>query len=108
MLTDYERSQLERAVDCIRAGCCPKNLDELAGILEHCLMADRMAVARAPVYEQPASRRLLKSMDKYGLPVRGGDTVGVLLTAIVAAESRHQEKVSRRVKRRKTADRTGG
>lgn len=108
MLTSYERSQLERAVDCIRAGCCPRNLDELAGILERCLMADRLAVARAPVYEHPASKRLLKAMDKYGLPVADGDTVGALLTAIVAAEDRHQEKVRRRVKRRKPADRTGG
>lgn len=108
MLTSYERSQLERAVDCIRAGCCPRNLDELAGILEHCLMADRLAVARAPVYEHPASKRMLKAMDKYGLPVADGDTVGALLTAIVAAEDRHQEKVRRRVKRRKPADRAGG
>lgn len=108
MLTSYERSQLERAVDCIRAGCCPRNLDELAGILEHCLMADRLAVARAPVYEHPASKLLLKAMDKYGLPVADGDTVGDLLTAIVAAEDSHQEKVRRRVKRRKPADRTGG
>ena len=107
-MTDYERSQLERAVDCIRAGCCPKNLDELAGILERCLLSDRRAVAREPVYEHPASKRLLKVMDKYGLPVADGDTVGALLTAIVAAEDRHQEKVRRRVKRRKTADRTGG
>ena len=49
MLTSYERSQLERAVDCIRAGCCPKNLDELAGILERCLMADHRAAERAQV-----------------------------------------------------------
>ena len=108
MLTPYERSQLERAVDCIRAGCCPKNLDELAGILERCLLADHLAVARAPVYEHPASKRLLKAMDKYGLPVADGDTVGALLTAIVAAEDRHQEKVRRRVTRRKKSDRTGG
>ena len=108
MLTHYERSQLERAVDCIRAGCCPNNLDELAGILERCLMADRLAVGRAPVYECPASKRLLRAMDKYGLPVADGDTVGALLTAIVAAEDRHQEKTRRRLKRRNSADRTGG
>ena len=108
MLTPYERSQLERAVDCIRAGCCPKNLDELAGILERCLRTDRRVAERVQVYKHPASKRLLKAMDKYGLPVADGDTVGALLTAIVAAEDRYQEKVRRRVTRRKKADRTGG
>ena len=108
MLTHYERSQLERAVDCIRAASGLKHLEELAGILEHGLMADRLAVTRAPVYEHPPSKRLLRAMDKYGLPVADGDTVGALLTAIVAAEDRHQEKARRRLKRRNSVDRTGG
>lgn len=108
MLTDYERSQLERAVDCIRAGFCPINLDELAGILEHCLMADHRAAERAQVYKHPASKRLLKAMGKYDLPFSDGDTVGVVIAAIVGSEKFFQDNVRRRVKRRKPADRAGG
>lgn len=87
MLTHYERSQLERAVDCIRAGCCPKNLDELAGILEHCLMADRRVAKRAKVYKTPASGALIEAINYYGLVATKGDTVGALLTSVVEVES---------------------
>lgn len=87
MLTDYERSQLEWAVYCIRAGCCPKNLDELAGILEHCLMADRQAAKRERIYKGPASGALIEAINYYGLVATKGDTVGDLLTSVVISES---------------------
>ena len=108
MLTDYERSQLERAVDCIRAGCCPKNLDELAGILERCLMADHRTAERMQVYKHPASKRLLKAMDKYDLHFSDGATVGIVIAAITGSEKIFQDDVIRRVKRRNSVDRTGG
>lgn len=91
MLTPYERSQLELAVDCIQAGSIPPNLEKLAGILEHCLREDQQAEERKTAYAGAASRDLIRAMDVYGLPVRKGDTVGEVLTAIVAAESRYQK-----------------
>ena len=96
MLTSYERSQLERAVDCIRAGCCPKNLDELAGILEHCLESEHRAVLRKLVYNGQASRRLRKAIDSYGLVVDDDATVGELLAAVFRVESGYQEKRKKR------------
>ena len=107
MLTHYERSQLERAVDCIRAGCCPKNLDELAGILEHCLMADRRAAKRERIYKTPASGALIKAINYYGLVVTEGDTVGDLLTAVVDAESLIQT-VKKGIRRLAKSNRAGG
>ena len=87
MLTHYERSQLERAVDCIRAGFFPKNPDELADIMEHCLMADQRVEHRAKVYKTPASGALIEAINYYGLVATKGDTVGALLTSVVDAES---------------------
>lgn len=37
MLTPYERSRLDEALDCMRVGLCPRNLEELAQIFERCL-----------------------------------------------------------------------
>lgn len=107
MLTHYERSHLERAVDCIRAGCCPKNLDELAGILENLLMEDRRAAKRKRVYKAPASGALIKAIDCYGLVANEGDTVGDLLTSVVIAESLIQT-VSQGIRRLVNHNRTSG
>ena len=107
MLTTYERSQLERAVDCIRAGCCPKNLDELAGILEHCLMADRRAAKRERIYKTPASGALIEAINYYGLVATKGDTVGALLTSVVDAESLAQN-IEKEMRRLTKSNRTGG
>ena len=107
MLTHYERSQLERTVDCIRAGCCPKNLDELAGILEHCLMADRRAAKRERIYKTPASGALIEAINYYGLVVTDGNTVGDLLTAVVNAESLIQT-VKKSIRRLAKSNRAGG
>lgn len=107
MLTSYERSQLERAVDCIRAGFCPKNLDELADILEHSLASDPLTAEREWVYNAPASRALCNAIDFYGLIVDDGATVGDLLAAIVRVESGYQ-KVLKECGLWKYSDRTGG
>lgn len=107
MLTPYERSQLERAVDCIRAGCCPKNLDELAGILEHCLMADRRVAKREHVYKTPASGALIEAIKYYGLFATKGDTVGALLTSVVDAES-FMQKIEEGTRRLAKSNRAGG
>lgn len=107
MLTSYERSQLERAVDCIRAGCCPKNLDELAGILENLLVSDHRAAERERVLKAPASRGLCKAIDSYGLVVDDNATVGELISAVVRVESGYQKKMKDRGLW-KYSDRTGG
>ena len=96
MLTDYERSQLERAVDCIRAGCCPKNLDELAGILENILVSDHRAAERERVLKAPASRGLRKAIGTYGLVMDDDAAVGDLLAAVVRVESGFQKKMKER------------
>lgn len=96
MLTPYERSQLERAVDCIRAGCCPINLEDLAEILERCLVSDHRAVLRNLVYTGQASRSLRKALNAYGLVVDDDATVGELIDAIVRVESAYQDKKKKR------------
>lgn len=107
MLTPYERSQLERVVDCIRAGCFPKNLDELSGILENLLMEDRRAAKRKRVYKAPASGALIEAINHYGLVANEGDTVGDLLTSVVQAESLIQT-VKQGISRLVNPNRTSG
>lgn len=43
MLTLYERSQLEIALDSINAGGIPPNLEQLGCVLEHLLRVDRQS-----------------------------------------------------------------
>ena len=102
-MTEYECGVIERAVDCIRAGCSPRNLDELADTLERALLESRRALSREAIYNAPASKALLEAVDSYGVPVFVGDTVGQLLKVIVESERKAQERA-----RKKKRARTGG
>lgn len=108
MLLPYERGQLELALDRIRAGYCPNNLDELGSVMEHILQEELKESDSDNIFWAPASRRLIRAMEVYGLPVRNGHTVQMVMTAIVSEEIRAKDFGRRRVRCRRKIDCIGG